>query len=342
MTAIHVPGAASAPPYALVVLNMGGPDGLDAVQPFLRNLLADPFIVSLPWPLSLVQGKFADFVSRRRAPKVAEGYRVLGGGSPLLCWSELQAIKSARAATELGVPCKPFVAMRYWKPFADETVAAIRAVREKEGLAGIVVLSLYPQFSRATTETSLIDFREALVRGGLAEVPRYEIDRWPELPGYLDATADSVRRALPAGPPYPYVLFSAHGLPESYVKRGDPYRDEIERTYRGVLARLPKGPEYGLSFQSKVGPAAWLKPYTDAAVEALAARGVRDLLMVPLAFVSDHIETTYEMDVLYGDLARERGMKFARVPALNGDEALCRALGAAVAERVRGRAEACA
>lgn len=335
MSAAATASATDGKPYALVVLNMGGPEDLETVRPFLRNLLADPYIVSLPWPLSLLQGTFAELISKRRAPKVAEGYRLIGGGSPLRCWSELQAIKAARVASAAGVVCRPFVAMRYWKPFADEAVAEIKALRDAEGLSGIVVLSLYPQFSRATTETSLIDFREALARGGLAGVPRIEIDRFPTLPGYLDATAASIVRALPEKAPYPYVLFSAHGLPESYVKKGDPYRDEIEATYRGILARLPEGPEYGLAFQSKVGPAAWLKPYTDATVEALARRGVKDLLMVPLAFVSDHIETTYEMDVLYGDLARARGMNFSRVLALNGDDVFSAALGGLVAEKVR-------
>lgn len=322
------------PPWALVALNMGGPDDLASVRPFLRNLLADPYIVRLPWPMSLLQGKFADFVSKKRAPKVAEGYRLIGGGSPLRCWTELQAIKAARAASELGLPCRPFVAMRYWKPFAVEAAAEIRALRDAEGLAGIVVLSLYPQFSSATTETSVLDFREALDAAGLAAVPRVEIDRYPTLPGYVDATAASVRRALSPDGTRPFVLFSAHGLPESYVKRGDPYRREIEETYRAVVARLPAGFEYGLSFQSRVGPAKWLQPYTDAFVEELARRGVKDLLMVPLAFVSDHIETSFEMDTLYGDLARGLGMKFSRVPALNGDDVFCAALGALVAERV--------
>ncbi|HYC76038.1 MAG TPA: ferrochelatase [Planctomycetota bacterium] len=317
-------------PWALVALNMGGPDSLEAVRPFLRNLLSDPRIVRLPFPLSLAQGAFAEIVSRRRARSATEGYRALGGGSPLRCWSELQATKAAAAAARRGLACEPFVAMRYWKPFASEVAREIRA----RGCAGVAALTLYPQFSDATTGTSLVDFRAALEREGLAGTPYVEIDRWPLLPGYLDATAASVRAALPSEGPPPFVLFSAHGLPVSYVKRGDPYLSEIEATYRGVRERLPPDLETALSFQSRVGPAKWLEPYTDATIEALADRGVKRLMLVPLSFTSDNIETSYEMDSGYGDLARSRGLEFTRPAALNGDDLLCDALGALVVERV--------
>lgn len=325
---------ARARPWALVALNMGGPDSLDAVRPFLRNLLADPALVRLPFPLSAAQGAFASFVAGRRAPKVAEAYRALGGASPLLKWSALQAEKAAARATERGVPCRPFVAMRYWRPFADDAAAAVRAFVDAEDAAGIVLLTLYPQYSDATTGTSLRDARAALSRAGLDRFPKVEIDRYPTLEGYVEATALSVLRRLPESGERPYVLFSAHGLPESYVRRGDPYRDEIEAAYRAVVARLPSDVAHGLSFQSRVGPARWLGPYTDDAVRALAGRGVRSLLMVPLAFVSDHVETSYEMDVLYGDLARKAGLSFDRVPALNDDDGFCAALGDLVAARV--------
>jgi protoporphyrin/coproporphyrin ferrochelatase len=332
---MNAAAAAAAAPRALVALNMGGPDSLDAVRPFLRNLLADPYIVRLPPPLSLVQGLFAEAISRLRARKVRESYARLGGATPLLRHSVAQAAKIAAAATSRGAPHAPFVAMRYWAPSADAACAVVADGMRRGVYSGVTALSLYPQFSTATSESSFVDFRAAAKRAGIAASAIVEIDRYPTLKGYLDATAASIKRALPADQSPPFVLFSAHGLPQSYVARGDPYRDEIEATYRGVLERLPPSLDVGLSFQSRVGPAKWLEPSTEDAVRAAAARGVRSLLMVPLAFVSDHVETLDEMDVLYGDLARSLGMAFARVPALNDDDVFCDALGALAAERAR-------
>ena len=208
------------------------------------------------------------------------------------------------------------VAMRYWHPFADEVAAKLRELKP----SGIFVVSLYPQYSFATGGSSIKDLEQSLDRAGVTGAHRIIVDRFPTLDGYLDATAASVMREIEAmGEPRPHMQFSAHGLPQAYVDRGDPYRQEIEQTYRGVVSRL-RGPiECTLSFQSRVGPQQWLRPYTDDHVRELAARGVKRLLMVPLAFVSDHVETIYEMEEEYGTLARRLGMEYRRAPALNDD-----------------------
>jgi ferrochelatase len=330
---------ASGKPWALVALNMGGPDGMDAIEPFLRNLLSDPAIVRLPFPMSLFQKTFARVVARRRLDHVRHGYEHMGGKSPLLGHTRAQAEGITRALGGLGVDARPFVAMRYWHPFASDTAARIRALDP----AGVAVVSLYPQFSPATGGTSIDDMLRALRAAGFAPDQVVVIDRYPTLPGYVAATAASVRRGLEAmGAPTPHVLFSAHGLPKKYVARGDPYRHEIEVTYRAVLGALGPGPECSLAFQSRVGPLEWLRPYTEDRLRELAGGGVRRLLMAPLGFVSDHIETLHEMDEEYGDLARSLGMEFHRTPALNDDPLFAEALAGVVRSKIEERTQACA
>lgn len=321
--------------WALVVLNMGGPDRVESIEPFLRNLLSDPALVSLPFPMSLLQKTFARLVARRRSAKARHGYEGLGGGSPLLAHTREQADGIVRDLGALGLRARPFVAMRYWHPFAADTAAAILALDPE----GTVVISLYPQFSPATGGSSIDDMVRALRAVGLAERNLVLIDRYPLLPGYVEATIASVERGLKTmGSPRPHVLFSAHGLPVKYVKRGDPYRAEIELTYRAVLAGLaPSTLDCSLAFQSRVGPAEWLRPYTEDRIADLATRGVRRLLMVPLGFVSDHIETLHEMDETYAGAARKLGMEFHRAPALNGDPIFTKALAALALKRIEER-----
>jgi protoporphyrin/coproporphyrin ferrochelatase len=321
-------------PWALVVLNMGGPDSLDAVEPFLRNLLADPALVQLPFPLKLFQKTFARIAARRRLAHARHGYEDLGGSSPLLGHTKAQAEGIAGALRSRGVDARPFVAMRYWHPFADDTAAAIRAL----DLQGTIVVSLYPQFSPATGGSSIDDMQRALRKAGLSDRPVVVIDRYPGLPGYIEAMVASVRRSLvEAGPPAPHVLFSAHGLPQKYVDDGDPYLDQIRTSYDATRRALDPLLECSLAFQSRVGPREWLRPYTEDHLRDLASRGVRRVLMVPLGFVSDHIETLHEMDETYASLARSLGMQFFRTPALNADPTFTDALAGACHERLNGR-----
>jgi ferrochelatase len=312
-----------AKPWALVALNMGGPDKPEAIEPFLRNLLSDPALVKLPFPLSLFQKSFARFAARRRLAHAKHGYDDMGGGSPLLRHTQAQAEGIARALTGLGLEARPFVAMRYWHPFADEAATAIKALDPY----GTIVVSLYPQFSPATGGSSLDDMRRALEAAGLTDRPVLTLERYPVLPGYVEATVASVRRGLETmGGAAPHVLFSAHGLPQKYIDLGDPYLDEIKQTYDAVRKDLSRGLDCSLAFQSRVGPREWLRPYVEDHLPDLARRGVRRVLMVPLGFVSDHIETLHEMDETYAGLARSLGMEFHRTPALNDDPTFCKAL----------------
>jgi ferrochelatase len=325
--------------WAVVVLNMGGPDKLESVEPFLVNLLGDPALVQLPFPMRLFQKPFARFVARRRLAHARHGYEDMGGGSPLLGYTRAQAEGIARELGALGVRARPFVAMRYWHPFADDTAAAIRALDPE----GTIVISLYPQYSPATGGSSIDDMLRALRGAGLAERNLVLIDRYPALPGYVEATVLSVERGLKhMGSPAPHVLFSAHGLPRKYVDRGDPYRAEIEITYRATLAGLVSSTsDCSLAFQSRVGPGEWLRPYTEDAIADLAKRGVKRVLMVPLGFVSDHIETLHEMDETYAGIARGLGIDFHRTPALNDDPVFMKALAGLALRRIaerRGRA----
>jgi ferrochelatase len=319
--------------WAVVVLNMGGPDSMEAVEPFLRNLLGDRELVRLPFPMSLFQKQFAKFAARRRLDHARHGYEHMGGSSPLVCHTTLQARGIARELGALGVDARPFVAMRYWHPLAD---AAAKEIRELDP-EGVLVVSLYPQYSPATSGSSINDMLRALRAAGVPDRKVIVVDRYPVLPGYVDAMVGSIHAGLAAmGEPQPHVLFSAHGLPQAYVDRGDPYETEIRASYEATLSRLP-AIEASLAYQSRVGPREWLRPYTEDAIADLARRGVRRLLMVPLGFVSDHIETLHEMDEEYGGIARSLGMDFHRVPALNDDAVFEKALAGLLHERMNGR-----
>lgn len=317
-------------PLAVVALNMGGPSDLAGVEPFLRDLFADQSLVRLPRFLRPFQNLLAARVARRRGPEARANYAKIGGASPIRRITEAQAQGVARRLRALGADARPFVAMRYSRPRAADAVAAIKAL----GASRILALSLYPQYSPATGGSSLADLQESLIAAGLADIPMAEIRSFASEPSYLDATGAMVNEALAAfGEPAPHVLFSAHGLPVAYVAAGDPYRSEIEATWKGVAARLPPGITHSLAFQSRVGPAEWLRPYTDEHLRELAGRGVRRLLMVPLGFVSDHVETLYEMDLLYGGLARSLGIaEFRRVAALNDRREFLDGLGDLAAE----------
>jgi ferrochelatase len=301
----------------------------------LRNLLSDPALVKLPFPMSLFQKPFARIAARRRLAHARHGYDDMGGGSPLLGHTEAQAAGVARELVALGVDARPFVGMRYWHPFADEAAAAIKALDPR----GTIVISLYPQFSPATGGSSVDDMLRALREAGLTDRPVVVVDRYPVLPGYVDATVASVEGGLDAmGQPAPHVLFSAHGLPQKYIDRGDPYLVEIRQTYDAVRKKLDPALECSLAFQSRVGPLEWLRPYVEDHLRALAGRGVRRLLMVPLGFVSDHIETLHEMDDTYAGIARSLGMEFRRTPALNDDPMFVRALAGECRKRLGGMA----
>jgi ferrochelatase len=323
-------------PVAVILMNMGGPDSLDAVEPFLFNLFRDHDLIPLPLGF-LWQRRFARMVSRSRAKTVREYYKLIGGRSPIgEITTEQARLLEARlnASRTGGYSCH--VAMRYTPPFTREAVAAARAV----GARTIVALSLYPHSTTATTGSSLWELRRELSgkSPGAGAIELLEIDRWPAHPKYLDALALQVRRGLEqfpdAGRAGVELLFSAHGLPESFIRKGDPYVRDLEATIAGVLQRLGGQRPWRLSFQSRAGKARWLEPSTDDVLRLLAQTGRTDVLAIPISFVSDHIETLYEIDLLFGDEAKKLGLNFKRAPSLNTEPLFIEALAHLVEERV--------
>jgi ferrochelatase len=309
---------------AVVLFNLGGPDSLEAVQPFLFNLFRDRAIIALPNPLRWL---VARLIAARRAPTARQIYARLGNTSPLLANTVAQA-EALEAA--LGPDHRVFVAMRYWHPFAAETVAAVKAWRPDE----VALLPLYPQFSSTTTGSSLTDWRRAAAAAGLA-APVRALCCYPQDEGLVRTVAQAVAGALEAWPAGEKVrvLFSAHGLPKKIVARGDPYAWQVERTVAAVLNRLGRPAlDAVLCFQSRVGPLEWLGPSTDAEVRRAGRDGV-GLVVVPIAFVSEHSETLVELDIEYRHLAETAGVRrYVRVatvgaapPFIAGLAALVRA-----------------
>jgi ferrochelatase len=319
------------PRVGVLLLNLGGPDSLEAVEPYLYNLFNDPFLIRIPLLVGPLRRWFARTVSRKRAPHVRELYREIGGRSPIHPLTE----KQARALeAELPQDHRCYVAFAAWNPYIREAVAQAKA----DGVRELVGVSLFPQWCSATTASVFHDLRKAAAAAGL---PLLEVDRYPADPQYLDALTSTVLEGLRrfAEPAKVHVLFSAHGVPVSIIKKGDPYEREIHETVQGVVARLPKGQEWSLSFQSKVGPVKWLEPATANHLPALAAKGVKEVLVVPVAFVSDHIETLHEQRILLRDIAVKAGIeKYEVANALNDCRLFARALGRLVTEAESRRA----
>jgi ferrochelatase len=307
-----LPEPSSEKPIGLVVLNMGGPDSLKAVRPFLYQLFSDRDLIQLPAG-ALLQKPFAAMISLLRAPKVRLNYAQIGGKSPQLMWTTRQVEGVAR---ELGEHVRPYIAMRYWAPRADETVKQLRA----DGIERAVVLSLYPHYTHATTGSSLNDFARA-VQQHYPELQYTVISEWYDWPGYLDALTNRVREGLAKFHELVRdevaILFSAHALPQKFIDRGDPYLKHVQATVQGVMTRLGVRTCH-LGFQSRSGPVLWMEPDTVALLDRLAAEGATGVLIVPVSFVSDHIETLQEIDFEYRMHAEKVGVpRFERAPSLN-------------------------
>lgn len=286
---------------AVVLFNLGGPDRPEAVQPFLFNLFNDKAIISVPQPLRWLLAKL---ISKRRAPVAADIYRQLGGGSPLLPNTEAQARALEQALGDVG-EVKAFIAMRYWHPFTDAAAAAVKAFAPDQ----VVLLPLYPQFSTTTTGSSLKEWNRNARRGGVT-TPTRILCCYPAETGFIEAIAALIRPAYERARAYgrPRVLFTAHGLPQRVVDRGDPYQVHVEQTAAAVLAKLAI-PELDsqISYQSRVGPLEWLKPYTEDELKRAGVDRV-PLVVVPIAFVSEHSETLVELDITYREEALKHGV----------------------------------
>ena len=307
---------------AVVIFNLGGPDGPGAVRPFLVNLFMDPAILRFPWPLRWL---LAQFIVTRRLSVARKSYDAIGGGSPIL---ELTRDQGAALQREFddAETMRVFVAMRHWHPLPEACAAEVKAW----GPERIVLLPLYPQFSTTTTGSFLAAWDKAASRIGLA-APTTAICCYPDEPGFITAlarlTADAITAAAAHG--RPLVLFSAHGLPKSVVAQGDPYQAQVVRTSAALVAALVAalpdvlggtspgaGFDHRICYQSRVGPVEWLGPYTDDEIKRAGASGT-PLVVVPVAFVCEHSETLVELDIDYGRLAQESGVPvYLRVPTV--------------------------
>lgn len=313
---------------AVVLFNLGGPDTPAAVRPFLFNLFRDKAIISLP---AIARYPLAALISGTRAKSARANYALMGGGSPLLGETEGQAVALRTALSDLfpGDVVQVFVAMRYWKPLTAETAKAVEAFAPDD----VVLLPLYPQFSTTTTGSSVAAWNKAYRGPGRVR----EICCYPALPTLVEAHAARIREVLPTdGRPF-RLLFSAHGLPQKVVDAGDPYEKQVEATARAVADLL--GPiDWQVCYQSRVGPLAWLGPSTVEAITAAGEEGV-GVVVSPIAFVSDHIETLVELDIEYAELAHTMGVPFyLRAPALAAHEGFITGLAQAVKTAVQGQA----
>ncbi len=304
----------------VLLLNLGGPERIQDVGPFLYNLFSDPEIIRLPTPA--LQKPLAWVISTLRSGKSQEAYKAIGGGSPLRRITEQQARELQSQLRQRGIDATSYVAMRYWHPFTESAVADIKA----DGIKEVVVLPLYPHYSIGTSGSS---FRE-LMRLRQADLSFQKISircirSWYDNPGYVRAMAEliSEKIRLCSIPEEAHVFFSAHGVPKSYVEEaGDPYQKEIEKCTLLIMSDLCNllGHEnkFSLAYQSRVGPEEWLKPYTEDVLQELGKAKVNDLVVVPISFVSEHIETLQEIDIEYRDLAYKYGIiNFRRVRALD-------------------------
>lgn len=300
----------------VLLLNLGGPDQLEDVRPFLYNLFSDPEIIRLPFPW--LQSPLAWLISTRRARQSQENYRQIGGGSPLRQITEVQAEALQEKLQQIGQVASIYIGMRYWHPFTEEAIARIK----RDGIKRLVILPLYPQFSISTSGSSFRLLEQLWQEDpSLSKIEYTAIPSWYKQDGYLQAMAQLITQELDQfpNPESVHIFFSAHGVPLSYVKEaGDPYQQEIEDCTALILQTLHRSNSSTLAYQSRVGPVEWLKPYTEDAITELADQGVKDLLVVPISFVSEHIETLQEIDIEYRELAEESGIEnFRRVPALN-------------------------
>lgn len=300
-------------PVGVVLLNLGGPDSLSAIRPFLYNLFSDREIIRLG--PAFMQKPLAYLISVLRRGKTEAAYSLIGGRSPILEITKEQAHALEAllqgSLTEGSADCRVFIAMRYWRPFTKDVVADVVG----QGFGRIIALSLYPHYSKATTGSSLSALDKALAG---TSIERVDIPSWFNHPIYIDALIETIERGLASfGPQHDdvHVLFSAHSLPVKFIDEGDPYLEHIKGTISAITNKIRIN--WDLSFQSKSGPVRWLEPSTEAMLEDLAARRVKKLLVVPVSFVSDHIETLYEIDMLYKEMAEKFGIDLRRAESLN-------------------------
>jgi protoporphyrin/coproporphyrin ferrochelatase len=327
----------------IVLLNLGGPDSLDAVEPFLFNLFSDPDIIDFPGSF-LFRKRLAKIISTRRSPGVVKQYEAIGGKSPIKEYTLRQASLLEEKLNK-SIPARVYVAMRYWKPSTDEALDAI----EKDDIKRVILLPLYPQFSKATTVSSVKEWENRLKDRG-AKLDWSLIEHYYDQPTYIDAFVERVQQGLARFPEEirgaVNILFSAHGTPMKLVRQGDPYSHHIAKTIAAIIDRGAFSQPHTLCYQSKVGPMKWLTPSTPNTIADLASKGVKHMLIVPVAFASDHLETLYELGIEYRRQANEHGVRRYEVTeGLNDSPKFIQALAELVFEKAgvdRSQAEGAA
>ncbi len=291
----------------VVLLNLGGPDSLEAVEPFLYNLFCDPDIINFPGSF-LVRKWLAKLISSKRHPKIQEQYKQIGGKSPLKEFT-LGQCRLLEIELNKKFPAKVYAAMRYWHPFTKEVLDEL----EREKITKVILLPLYPQFSKATTESSVKEWKKHLTLRGNKEIEWTLVDHYYDFPPYINACVERVNQGLEKFAPEIRdnvdILFSAHGTPMKLVREGDPYSGHICETVTAVMESGGWKNAHHLCFQSKVGPQKWLTPSTPDTIEDLAKKGSRQMLVVPIAFASDHLETLFEVGIEFRHLATEANVE---------------------------------
>ncbi|WP_448873911.1 ferrochelatase [Desulfobulbus propionicus] len=311
----------------ILLLNLGGPERLEDVRPFLLNLFSDRQIIRLG--PAFMQRFIAWVIAYRRAPKSMANYQRIGGGSPIRAKTEEQAMALERTLADDG-HFTVRACMRYWHPFADEVLREMATAQVRQ----LVALPLYPHYSIATTGSSLTDLRQQLKRMHM-DLPLHVIRDWPDQPRFIACLAARIQEKVAGfGGKEVEVVYSAHSLPVQFIREGDPYVEHLERSIRALEAIT--GIKGQLCYQSRSGPVEWLGPALPEVIQRLADQGKRNMLVVPISFVSDHVETLYEIDIEYRQLAEGLGLRFAVTRALNADPDFIEGLRALVLEAVAG------
>jgi protoporphyrin/coproporphyrin ferrochelatase len=307
----------------VVLFQLGGPDSLDAVEPFLYNLFSDPEIIDFPGA-RLARPMLARLMASSRAKKVRKAYAALGGKSPLVEWTLRQG-RALEQSLQPSLDARVVVAMRYWHPLTEEAIAELVKAQVTE----LILLPLYPQYSSTTTGSSVNEWVRKLPASPLAEVPSRLIESYHDHPAYVGSLVELINRMLEkfSRRQEVYLVFSAHGVPTAVIEAGDPYQKQVEETSRLVMERGGWRLPHTVCYQSRVGSGRWLQPSIHEVVPRLGADGRRQVLVIPISFVSDHIETLHEIDVEVREQAAEAGIEhFEMMPGLNTHPAFIGAL----------------
>jgi ferrochelatase len=313
----------------VVLFQLGGPDSLDAIEPFLYNLFCDPDIIDFPFA-RIARQPLAKLISTRRAKHVAHHYAEIGGKSPILEFTRRQA-RALEAELGREFDARVVVAMRYWHPFTAEAIAELAEFAPNE----VVLLPLYPQYSKTTTGSSLNEWNRRFQPNGWN--PRtHVVSEFYQDAAYLDAVVRAINDCIDDHERADLdIVFSAHSVPVAVIERGDPYQRQIEHTVDLVWERGGWPARRHICYQSKVGASKWLRPSMHETIERLAAAGARQVLVVPISFVSDHVETLHEIEIEHREQARRLGIEdYRMMPGLNDSSAFISALAGLVRARI--------